>query len=209
MATFDLRGHGYGFKAETFEMMTPEAARYLAEAEEFDAVKEYRRMRKIAQERLRKLRKAGAGNLEIYTDNVNRFPSFKEIGSDKRMLYDALSEVSRFLSSKRSTVGGVSEYFRQSQATFERHYGEEFGEDLLDWRTFGALMDAMTKSAASIANYTLWKRSYRAVQRNAKRAGLSPGELGRLVAEKKITIGPGGGLYDAGTQKRIRKGWRE
>lgn len=184
----------YQFKAKQVDVLTPEAARYADQVEGRDIMKEYTALRKVAQERLRKLKKAGLTDIEVYTENVNRFPSKKEIGSDSRLLYDAISEVTHFLSRKKSTVGGYRDYEAKALAKFKQHYSTE-GLEGLSWRTFGKLMESISKSAKAMANYGNWRGAYRAVISAAKKRGLSIDELNAAVERGALKIGPKGGLY--------------
>ena len=177
-----------------WEVLTPERARYLAEAEGRDIMQEYTRLRKVAQERLRKLKKAGFTDYEIWKDNINRFPSKKEIGSDFRLLYDAIADVSHFLALKRSTVGGQNTYFEKSQAKFSQHYNKE-GLTGLDWKAFGSMMESIKKSAKSKERYAQWKTAYRAALSKAAKRGMSAEDLNRAISEGKMSIGAQGGLY--------------
>lgn len=182
------------FKAMSFDVMTPEQARYAAQAEGRDILAEYARMRKVAQERLRKLDKAGLSDTEVYRENVNRFPSRKEIGADSRLLYDAIADVSHFLAGKKTTVGGYHEIVNRAEETFTKHYGTE-GLTGLDWKSFGKMMGEIKSHSKAGAYYRGWKTAYRNALSAAKKRGMSAEELNRRVSEGSMRIGPRGGLH--------------
>lgn len=184
------------FQAGKWEVLTPERARYLAEAEGQNIMQEYTRLRKVAQERLRKLSKGGLADTSVYTENVNRFPGKKEIGSDMRMLYDAIADVTQFLALKKSTVGGYHQVTGSAISTFTKHYGSE-GLVGLDWKSFGKMMGAIKSHAKSSAYYRGWKNAYRSALSNARKRGMSAAELNAAVSSGAIQIGVRGGLKDA------------
>ena len=97
------------FQRASIKVTTPEEA--LSRMREgADVRADYARDRKIPQERLRKMEKAGMTNLDVYRSNKNRFPTLIEIGSgsgmDKRLLADAMAEITRFLNYKATTPAG-------------------------------------------------------------------------------------------------------
>ena len=190
------------FQRKAYEVITPEKARYLAEAEARDMMREYLQMRHVANERLRKLEKAGLADTATYQDNINRFPLKREIGSDTRMLYDAIADVTQFLAGKKSTVGGYREITGSAIETFTRPYGAE-GLTGMDWKTFGKMMGEIKGHARSKAYYRGWKNAYRAALSNAKKHGMSAAELNAAVAAGAIKIGVRGGLKD-GSGRRLR-----
>lgn len=202
----------FEFKRIEYTVYTPEMARYLAEAEGFDVRREYMRMRKVAQDRLYKLKKRGFASFDIVASNVNRFPRIVEIGNDKQMLYDALAEVSRFLNLKQSTVGGMNETERKWRETFEKHHTgkglkpEEQMPDV-DYHLFGEMMRSIKAHAMTKIYYNRWKQTYRKIVASAEKHGWSPAELAEMIQNEQITVGPKGGLYDAETQRRITRTW--
>ena len=210
------------FLRKTYDVYTPESARYMAEAEKMDIAAEYKRMRKAANERIRKLEKAGYSEIEAVTSNKGRFPSLKSMGTDPRLLYDAIAEVSRFLSEKRSTVGGIHEQARSMRDTFQAHYGDEFdfsddededeGEDeqemtLDDWALFSELMRSVKNHAQAKSYYRKWKNAFRKMLGNVRKSGQSKRDILDYVESGIITIGAGGGLYDTERQRYITGKW--
>lgn len=208
----------YRFAPKTYEVYTPEKARYAAEAEGMDIRKQYQQMRRVAEKRLKRLSEAGLGDTEISMDNVNRFPRLTEIGTDSRLLYDAIAEVSHFLAQRKSTVYGYREMETSALETFtERHQGE--GVTGLSWKAFGSLMESIKKPgiigrklddakkiAQSMAYYRRWRNAYRAAVSRAEKLGMTVDELNEKVSKGLIKIGAAGGLLDA-RGKSIRRGW--
>ena len=190
----------YQFKALHVDILTPEAARYADQVQGRDIMREYMSLRKVAQERLRKLKIAGLTDIDAYTENVNRFPSKREIGSDSRLLYDAIADVTQFLSIKKSRVGGYHEIIESAETKFEKHYGAE-GLQGLDWRTFGKMMEAIKTHANASAYYRGWKRAYRSALSAAKKRGMTAEQLNKAVSEGAMRIGPRGGLYPVRLQR--------
>lgn len=180
------------FKRKEFDVYTPELAKYKAMSEGKDIMQEYLHMRKVAQERLRKLSLKDFGTNRIYTDNINRFPRKREI-TDAAMLYDAIADISHFLAAKQSTVGGIHTAMTQAQQTFEAHYGPE-GLQGLDWKSFGEMMRSIKSSAKSKAYYSGWRNAYRRALSRSKKLGMSAEELNKAVSEGTIKIDAGGRL---------------
>lgn len=195
----------YRFQPKTYEVYTPEEARYRAEAEGRNIRKEYQQMRRVAEKRIAALAKSGLADTEIYKANVNRFPRLTEIGTDTRLLYDAMAEVSHFLSARKSTVYGYREQEESAMETFMEHYGSE-GLVGLDWKSFGQMMGAIKSHAQSSAYYRRWKNAYRAAVSRAQKLGMTAQELNAKVSQGLIKIGVAGGLRDA-EGRAIRKGW--
>lgn len=195
----------YRFAPKTYEVYTPEKARYAAEAEGANIRQQYQSLRRVAEDRLRKLRKAGLEQTSIYMENINRFPRLTEIGSDNRMLYDAIAEVTHFLAAKKSTVYGYHEQETAALETFTGHYS---AEDLtgLSWKAFGSLMKSIKSTAQTSAYYRRWKTAYRAAISRAEALGMTVQELNDKVSRGMIKIGAAGGLLDA-RGKTIRRGW--
>lgn len=180
------------FKKKEFDVYTPELAKYKAMSEGKDIMQEYLDMRKVTQERLRKLSIAGFDTNRMYSDNINRFPRKREI-TDASMLYDAIADISHFLAAKQSTVGGIRASMSQAQQTFEAHYGAE-GLQGLDWNTFGELMRSIKSNAKSQAYYGGWRKAYRRALSRSKKLGMSAEELNQAISEGVIKIDAGGRL---------------
>lgn len=195
----------YRFAPKSYDVLTPEQARYEAETEGRNIRKEYQQLRRTAEKRIAALAKSGLADTEIYKANVNRFPRLTELGTDTRLLYDAMAEVTHFLAQRKSTVYGYREQEEKALDTFRGHYGSE-GIMGLDWKSFGQMMGAIKSHAQSTAYYRRWKNAYRAAVSRAAKLGLTPAQLNEKVASGAIKIGVSGGLLDA-TGRAIRKGW--
>lgn len=195
----------YRFTPKTYTVYTPESARYEAETGGTDMFKAYASMRKVAQDRLYKLKKAGLADTSVYQENINRFPMIREIRTDKRLLYDAIAEVSRFLSAKKSTVIGYHEMEQNALETFKTRHSDE-NLNGLSWKAFGTMMQSIKSTAQSSSYYRRWKKAYRSAVSRAQQLGMSIEELNEKVSKGLIKIGAAGGLLDA-RGKSIRKGW--
>ena len=209
----------YRFQPKQYQVWTPEEARYSAEPEGRNIRREYQQMRRVAEKRIAALSRSGLADTEIYQDNINRFPRLTEIGTDTRLLYDAIAEVSHFLAQKKSTVYGYREMESSALETFtERHEGE--GVTGLSWKAFGTLMESIKKPgklgrklddakkiAQSMAYYRRWRTAYRAAVSRAEKLGLTVEELNEKVSKGLIKIGAAGGLLNAATGRSIKKGW--
>lgn len=100
---------------------------------------EYRKLRNVAMNRIRKLEKAGYGNTETVRQARRAFAALpRNLTQDQAA--QALPEAARFITSARGTVGGMREIQRKTAETFrdrgldfvnERNVGQ-FGE-FLDW----------------------------------------------------------------------------
>lgn len=198
------------FERKPVEVLSPERARYL-DIQQGNMRELYRTYRKRAEQRLRDMEAAGMSHLEAYTDNKNRFPTLKEIGSgqstNKQLLYDAMSEVTRFLNLRDSTPGSYHERLRQSEETFKRHYGEEFEGLTLSQAALGELMESIRQSVRAQAYYRGWKKAYRKVLSNAQKAGFTGASLEKAIKGGAVRIGAGGGLIDTGSGKYIQGKW--
>ena len=195
----------YRFAPKSYDVLTPEQARYDAETGGRNIRKEYQQLRRTAEKRIAALAKAGLADTEIYKANVNRFPRLTEIGTDTRLLYDAIAEVTHFLSLKKSTVYGYREWEEKSLATFQARHENEGLTDL-SWKAFGTMMENIKGTAQTAAYYRRWKTAYRAALSRAEKLGLTMEQLNEKVSRGLIKIGAAGGLLDA-KGRSIRKGW--
>lgn len=194
------------FGRANVEPFTPESAELRArEIGIQDLKREYQKYRKMANERLRKLTMAGYGQSEIVKSNRNLFPSLPEIGADKQMLYDAMAEVTRFLSAKTSTVGGQREREQKIAETFERHFAHEFYK--YDPKILGEVMAALKSRGDDKAFYRNWKRAYRGAVARAEKLGISSERLSQEIRAGMLEIGIHGGILDARTQRSITAKW--
>lgn len=99
-----------------YPVYSPQQLREMSDA---DLRKEYSRLRKVANERINRLKKAGFGGSKEVEYNAGVYVPLKEVGS-RRELMLLTSQVSKFLAAKRSTVTGQRETIRRSVATWNR-----------------------------------------------------------------------------------------
>lgn len=105
-----------------------------------DIKKEYQRLRKIAKERLRKLKKAGYADSDIYRRFRTAFPPYNKIKTNTALGIH-LADIRHFLSLKTSTVGGMHKVENKVlQRLHESGYTFVNKENL---KAFGAFMDAV------------------------------------------------------------------
>lgn len=89
--------------------------------------KEYTRLRDISQKRLKRLKAAGYEETEIYQRNYKHYPLLKNIKTNSE-LAQRLSDLSRFIESRRSTIKGIKDQRTQSIQTLHEH-GYDFVND--------------------------------------------------------------------------------
>ena len=99
-----------------YPVYSPQKLQKMSDA---DLRKEYSRLRKVANERINRLEKAGFGGSKEVEYNAGMYVPLKEVKS-RRELVLLTSQVSKFLAAKRSTVTGQRETIRRSVATWNR-----------------------------------------------------------------------------------------
>lgn len=82
--------------------------------------KEYTRLRDISQKRLKRLAAAGYANTDIYKKNIKHYPKLKDIKT-KAELAQRLSDLSRFIASRMSTVKGIKDTRSHRIRTLHEH----------------------------------------------------------------------------------------
>ena len=100
----------------TYSVYSPQQLRKMSDE---DLRKEYSRLRKVANERINRLEKAGFGSSKEVGYNEGKYVPLKAVES-RRELVMLTSQVSKFLAAKRSTVSGQRETIRRSVATWNR-----------------------------------------------------------------------------------------
>ena len=105
-----------------------------------DIKKEYQRLRKVANERLRKLKKAGYADSEIYRRFRTAFPAYSKVKTNTALGIH-LADVRHFLGLKISTVGGIHQAESQTIQSLHKSGYTFINKDNL--RAFGAFMDAV------------------------------------------------------------------
>mgnify|MGYP001851630014 CR=1 FL=1 len=132
---------------------------------------EYRRLSRIARQRLGALERAGYGYTGTYKNAAGQFPAISKLDSQKDVERH-LSRVARFLSGKLSSVTALRRYERESIETLH-----ERGYDFVNrsnFRQFAEYMDSLKELAK--------ERQYGSVRiaelfGEAKRKGISPDKL--------------------------------
>lgn len=76
--------------------------------------REYSRLRREAEDRLRKLGRSEFADSQAYRQNAGKFQTLKEIGDDRRKLERLLIDAERFVMSKRSSASGQREIRREA-----------------------------------------------------------------------------------------------
>lgn len=99
-----------------YPVYSPQQLRKMSDA---DLRREYSRLRKVANERIDRLEKAGFGGSKEVEYNVGMYVPLKEVESSRELVM-LTSQVSKFLAAKRSTVRGQRETIRRSVATWSR-----------------------------------------------------------------------------------------
>ena len=102
--------------------------------------KEYQRLRKVANERLRKLKKAGYSDLETYKRFKSAFPAYSKIRTNSAMGIH-LADVRHFLGLQTSTVGGIHKVERKILKSLNESGYTFVNKDNL--KAFGDFMDAV------------------------------------------------------------------
>lgn len=82
--------------------------------------KEYTRLRNIARKRLKRLEQAGYEESQAYKRNIYHYPKLSEIQSDYDLM-GRLSDLSRFITAKGSTVSGRKEIESKTLETLHSH----------------------------------------------------------------------------------------
>lgn len=100
--------------------------------------KEYTRLRDIAQKRLKRLEAAGYSDTQVYKLNIKHYPKLKDIKTDYELM-GRLSDLSRFVLSKMSTVSGRKEVEQKTLSTLHEHGYTFVTSDNL--RAFGDFME--------------------------------------------------------------------
>lgn len=101
---------------------------------------EYQRLRKVANERLRKLEKAGYSDLEVYKRFRSKFPEYSRIRTNNALGIH-LADAKHFLELQTSTVGGVHKVEKRILNSLHESGYTFVNKDNL--RAFGDFMDAV------------------------------------------------------------------
>ena len=110
-----------------FQKFTVIEAESMVHADARAVVKEYARMRDIARKRMNRLKD---DDFDWTKASKEKFPAFSNM--DVRDLPKAFSELSKFLSAKRSTLGGQKEIRNKTMETLNKAIGAYDEEGKLD-----------------------------------------------------------------------------
>lgn len=132
---------------------------------------EYRRLSRIARQRIAALERQGYSFTETYKNNVGQYPEISSLKNQKDVERH-LSRVAKFLSGALSSVTGMREYEKESIETLHSH--EYNFVNRSNFKEFAMYMDSL-KDHAKEKQYG----SVRIVELfgEAKRKGISPDEL--------------------------------
>lgn len=78
---------------------------------------EYRRLREMAEDRLRKFKKAGLADTEVYKYNKGRFDTARSLTDAQ--IAERMGDLARFLTAERGTVGGFRKAERKAVETLQ------------------------------------------------------------------------------------------
>ncbi len=129
---------------------TPQGLEAYAKAgKEAELKTEYSRLRREAEDRLRKLGRSEFADSKAYTENVGNFPTLKEIEAkqahpgDLRDLERHLIDAHRFVMSKASSASGQREIRRENISTLHAH-----GYSWVNTKNFKQFTDFMEEMRA-------------------------------------------------------------
>lgn len=115
---------------------------------------EYSRLRREAEDRLRKLGRSEFRDSEAYRRNVGQFPTLKELGDDMRALRYKLIDAQRFIMAKASSASGQREIRRENISTLHAHF-----YTWVNTKNFKDFTDYMEELRAKGANEEFYKTS--------------------------------------------------
>lgn len=123
------------------EWITPQLAKAKYPS---DAVlrSEYSRLRSIAMKRLGRM-EGKAEAAETLAQHAEGFPTLKEIGSDRADVVTALSDLSRFLSAKRSSISGIRESNKRITSALQ---AKGINVSQKDLKEYGKFMNRMKRA---------------------------------------------------------------
>ena len=136
-------------KSEWQKVSVDEASTLFRE-DPVSVLKEYERMRDIARKRMNRLK---SDEFDWTKSSKEKFPAYTQM--DRRDFAKAYSELSKFLSAKRSTLGGQKQIREKTTETLNKAIGaykvDDDGEYILDRRGKPILEDGIT--AVNKRNY--------------------------------------------------------
>lgn len=137
------------------DIYTPQGLKTLTDKQ---VRKEYSRLRSIAQKRLKRMGKSEWADSRTYEKNVNKYVPLKDL-STPSLVRHRLSELSRFITNKKSSITGQNDIRERTVKTLnERGYHfiteENFKQftDFMDWAR-GATLGLMFDSKRILEKY--------------------------------------------------------
>lgn len=100
--------------------------------------KEYTRLRDIEQKRIKRMAGTEWEDTEVYRKNAGQYPKLADLKSDVDLVYK-LSDLSRFVRAKTSTISGLKERRAQALETLYEHGYEFVTEE--NYNSFGKFME--------------------------------------------------------------------
>ncbi len=165
------------------EWITPQLAKAKYPS---DAVlrSEYSRLRSIAMKRLGRMQgKAEAA--ETLAQHAEGFPTLKEIGTDRADVVTALSDLSRFLSAKRSSISGIRESNKRITAVLQ---AKGINVSQKDLKEYGKFMNRM-KRAFGVGSGSYGSQRVADAWNELKARGkISKKEMQKALDQAKIDI---------------------
>ncbi len=110
---------------------------------------EYRRLREMAEDRLRKFKKAGLADTEIYKYNKQRFDPARSLTDAQ--IAERMGDLARFITAKRGTVGGFRAAERKAVETLQAEDLEFV--NIKNFRDFAEFMESARAAEISNAFY--------------------------------------------------------
>lgn len=107
---------------------------------------EYTRLRDIAQKRIKRLGESEWRDTEIFRKYREGFPKLSEIPNSTNLSYK-LAELSRFVSTKTTTVTGLKQQRARTLETLHKH-GYSY-VNIKNYKQFGAFMDQYREKTQS------------------------------------------------------------
>lgn len=149
-------GRKVGYTPQQIDLMRPG-----------DIRKEYARLKKMANQRIIRLKKAGFGETEM---GSKKFIAAK--GASLECIAQELADISVFLSDPRSTVKGMKAFDRKIRNTFKKH-----GYKFKNIESFSGLIDAVGELANRVKEFAYDSYRVAMLQEQAERHNISQKSL--------------------------------
>lgn len=125
-----------------------------AHRDDVEIKNEYRRLRDIAQKRLKRMETAGYTDLDAYAMNVNHYPAPSAI-ADKWEMAARLSDLQRFINARSSTITGIKESRAKTLQTWRNRPGFDWLNEgnLSEWGHFLNFMKTLYPNVYALELY--------------------------------------------------------